>query len=155
MSDPWTEIEEYARSKKQAQEQEQRAKETDERFTNLEAKLDTLADGVTKLVESSSERRPPAEEEGGGAAATGDGERTPKKPEPVPDPEPILPVETVTRGTVPRIYTGDDEPAEVEYIDGPSGETRKRPGRKKGHPTLIVVEPYQEPVAPGSEEEVA
>jgi hypothetical protein len=150
MSDPWAEVEEWARGKREQQAQEKRSQDTDERFTNLESKLDTLADGMTKLVESSSKTAPGAEEEDGGAAPNGEGERTPA-PAPPPPAVPELPVETVTRGSIPRIYSGDDEPAEVEYIDGPSGETRKRPGRRKGHPTNIIVEAYEPPHIEGEE----
>jgi hypothetical protein len=52
-------------------------------------------------------------------------------------------VEVVSRLPVPRIYTGDDEPSEVRYIDPESGEEKTRVGRRKGHAAGYSVEPYE------------
>jgi hypothetical protein len=62
-----------------------------------------------------------------------------------------LPVEVVRKLAVPRIYTGDDEPSEVPYIDPDSGEKKTRPGRRKNHPAGYEVEPYEAPAEPEGE----
>lgn len=152
MSDPWDEVEQWARSKKAEAAAAQQVEKTDSRFDELNTKVDTLAEAVTKFVESSSVTDPPSPEEEGPQLPTGEGKRGPTSSEKPPaNPEPELPVETVTMMDVPRIYTGDDEPAEVSYVDGPSGETKTRPGRRKNHPTRYHVEAYEEPV-PGEEQ---
>lgn len=128
----------------------QRAKEQadNERFDRLESGLTRLADSVEKLVKPAPDV-PPSER-----VPAGDPPPSPDPPQedpPAPDP-PELPVERVTKLSVPKVWNGDDEPSEMSYVDPESGETRKRPGRKKGHPYGYNVETV-EPEPPGEEGE--
>lgn len=128
------------------EENERRTASNDERFSALDAKLDTLVDTVTQFVKGSAPgARPPGDGGGtGGDPASPAGDPPPPIP-PVEPPPPELPVEVVTRLPVPRIYTGDDEPAEVKYTDPASGEEKTRKGRQKGHPVSYDVAPYEPP----------
>jgi hypothetical protein len=121
---------------------EREAKDT-ERFDRIETSIGALAGAVEKLTHSAP---PPPPGDGGGTG----GEDPPAPPtggDPPADPAPDLPVERVTRLDVPRVYNGDDEPAEVSYIDVESGETKKRKGRRKGHPAPYSVEDVELPPA--------
>lgn len=75
---------------------------------------------------------------------------------PPPEPEPELEVERVTKFSVPKIYTGDDEPEIVKYIDADTGEEKTRKGRRKNRPTSYDVEIVMEDTteeAPGIPQE--
>lgn len=69
---------------------------------------------------------------------------------PPPDPEDKQEVklrrERLTR-SIPRIHNGDDEPDTVEYEDAETGETRKRPGRKRNLPYEYEITEEKEDVA--------
>ena len=61
-------------------------------------------------------------------------------------PEPDLEVERISRFSVPKIYTGDDEPEIVKYIDADTGEEKTRKGRRKNRPVGYDVEVVLEDV---------
>lgn len=131
-----------------AEQAAQRDATNDERFDRIESAIGGLAESVNKLV-NSSPPPPPGDGDGDGDPPPGD-PPSPPDPEPPQPPDPELPLQRVTRGGVPRVYNGDDEPETVEYIDPDDGETKTRPGRRKGHPTTMQVEnvepePPQEP----------
>lgn len=135
----YDEFEEVIRRHREADAAAKKAEEENERFTTLESKLDTLVDTVTKLASSAAPRSP--EEPGGdaGGAPASSGGETVVAP-PAESHEEELPVERVTRLGVPKIYTGDDEPEIVRYIEPETGETKTRKGRRKGHPAPYEVE---------------
>ena len=129
---------------RQADQAAEEKKSSDERFDALNTKLDTLVDTVTQFVKGSGA---PSEPPDGSTGAAGDppagGVVDPPSPNPPVPPPPELPVEVVTRLPVPRIYTGDDEPTEVRYIDPETGEEKTRAGRRKNYPAAYSVEPFE------------
>lgn len=137
MSSIYDDFEEVIRRHRERDDAAQREAQTAERFDRIESSIGTLAESVEKLVKGSSPQQPPSEPTPGDPPANSD---PPEDPAPEPTPPVELPVERVSRETVARIYTGDDEPEEVEYVDAEDGETKKRPGRRKGHPTTWKVE---------------
>jgi len=154
MSDPWQEIEDYARGKRETAASDQRHSDTDAKLDALNEKIDTLAEAVSNIAQSPAGGSPPAPEQEG--PPTEPGESSGAAPPPqmaATESEPDLPVERVTRMDVPRIYMGDDEPAQVEYIDGETGETRIRPGRSKGKPSIWHVEEYEQVNTPDEPQE--
>lgn len=155
MSNPWDEVETFVREQKERAGASQRDTETRERLDGIDAKVDGLTNALTQFLERSA---PPVPPDGGGTNApppdgsSGDGgANSPPPPDAHGDggggepPDDNLPLEVVRRFDVPRIYTGDDEPAEVQYVDPDSGETRTRKGRRKGRVATYSVEPYEPP----------
>jgi hypothetical protein len=150
MSSIYDDLDDVLRRHREAAEAQTRQQQDTERFDRIEASIGTLADAVGKLA-SSAPTPPPGD--GSGGAADPPVPPTPVDPPPSndPAPEPELPVERVTRLDVPRIYNGDDEPAEVAYVDPDSGETKKRKGRRKGHPSTLAVEEVELPPPPAED----
>lgn len=159
MNSPWDEVEQFARERREREATEQQRGESRELFERLDSKVDKLADTLQKFFERSTSGVPPAD---AGTTATppdgsaGAGANPPPPPATSQDgggggaTVEELPIENVRRLDVPRIYTGDDEPAEVSYVDPDSGETKTRRGRRKGRVATYSVEPYEPP--PGAEE---
>lgn len=133
MSSFYDELESLIARRREAEQSQQSQQEITQRFDRLEAGVASLADSVKKLVGS-----PPAvppdgggSGDGSGAAPVGDAGAAPPPP---PEPPPNYPVERLTRESVPRIYSGDDEQETVTYIDADDGTEKTRPGRRKGKP---------------------
>lgn len=162
MSNPWDELETFIRERRERDTAAQERSETRELFEGLNTKVDALAESLTKLAERSTSGVPPADDGTSAPPAAGSSSGGSASGPPSSDThgnedggntsEDELPLEHVRKLDVPRIYTGDDEPSEVSYIDPDSGETRKRKGRRKGRVAVYAVDPY-EPPAP--DEEVA
>lgn len=145
MSSIYDDLDAWIRERRALEAQQDRVKQDDERFAALDGKIDALTAKIDAAL------APPSAPSNGGS-----GDPPAPETESVPSggavedppndpPPPELPVERISRDSVPRVYTGDDEPAEVEYIDVTDGETKKRPGRKKGHPTTMRVEAAELP----------
>lgn len=139
MSDIYDEFEEVIRRHRERDTAAQREAETNERFDRIESSIGALAESVNKFV-SGAAPPPPGDDGVPPGEPPQDPPSDPPQDPPADPPPPELPVQRVTQMPVPRVYNGDDEPAEVEYIDPESGETKKRPGRRKGHPTKWAVE---------------
>jgi hypothetical protein len=163
VSNPWDEVESFIRERREKETAERTANESRELFDGLSAKVDSIAESLKTFLDRSTSEVPPAD--GGADAPPADGSAAGGGADSPPPPEPHgaggggdatdeLPVEHVRKIDIPRIYTGDDEPAEVQYVDPDSGETRTRKGRRKGRVATYTVEPY-EPPAPDDAEEVA
>jgi hypothetical protein len=154
MSNPWDEMEAFLRERRERATVEQERSESRELFEGLNAKVDSLAESVKAFIDRSAPGVPPAEAgtnapPASGSAANG---ATPPAPNPTGDGDGAggntddeLPMEVVRRLDVPRIYTGDDEPHEVQYIDPETGETRARRGRRKGRVATYTVEDWEPP----------
>jgi hypothetical protein len=135
---------------RQAEAEAEKSKQDEERFSRIEKGFDSLG----KLIEERLPANSPqtensdsgAENEGGNKPnASGDDS-------PSPTPEPELEVERISRFTVPKIYTGDDEPEIVKYIDAETGEEKTRRGRRKNRPTGYDVETVMEEVTEEAEQ---
>jgi len=112
-----------------------------------EARFKRLEDAVGGIGSLIDERLPKKDssqqsnsedsrEEKGEDESTASDEPSPQIPE-------ELAVERVGKFTVPKIYTGDDEPDIVEYIDADSGDKMTRKGRKRNRPTTVDVRPVE------------
>jgi hypothetical protein len=156
MSSIYDDLDEVIRRHREQTAAQEREKNETDRFERIEQQLGTVAEAVSRLA-SSAPTPPPGDgsgEEPGDPPTPPPGGDPPVPPNQDPPP-PELPVERVTRLDVPRVYNGDDEPAEVSYIDPDSGETKKRKGRRKGHPSVFAVEEVEltpEPEPPASVE---
>lgn len=131
MSSFYDELEQLIARHRETEQAHASQQEIAQRFDRLEAGVTSLADSVSKLVRSPVPVPPDAGGDGDGSGAGGVGDASPAPP---PPPPPNYPVERLQTTDVPRIYTGDDEPETVTYIDSDSGEEKTRPGRRKGQP---------------------
>jgi hypothetical protein len=156
MSNPWDEVEEFVRGQKERAAASKRDDDARDALAQLNNKVDSLAESLSTFINRPPSEAPPAD---GGTGAPADGSSAGSAVPPSPGAESgdggntnedELPLEIVRPLDVPRIYTGDDEPTDVQYIDPDSGETKTRKGRRKGHVATYNVEPY-EPPAPGEE----
>lgn len=161
MSNPWDEVESFVRERREREAVEQQRNQSSEQFDALNSKVDKLAESLSEFLKRSTSGVPPADDGTNAPPADGSTPASGAVSPPPPadsggggggDTPPELPIEHVRRLDIPRIYTGDDEPSEVQYIDPDSGETKTRRGRRKGRVATYSVEPY-EPPAP--DEEVA
>lgn len=157
MSDSfYEELEGLIGKHRQAEAEQKREEENEARFKRLE---DSVG-GIGKLID---ERLPAKDSSATDNSESGAGKKGEEKaiasadPPPAIEEEPELEVERITRFTVPKIYTGDDEPEIVNYIDADTGETKTRKGRRKNRPTgydvetvpeATTVEPEQIPTEP-------
>jgi len=123
---------------RQAEADSQRDKDTEERFQRIEGGIEKLGKLLEdRLPENSSAPNDPK---------SGDKEKGEEDPSASGDPPPTTPVEEeleverIAKFSVPRIYTGDDEPEIVKYIDADTGEEKTRKGRRKNRPTSYDVE---------------
>jgi hypothetical protein len=155
VSNPWDEVEEFVRVKKERAAADKQADDSRDALTALNSKVDSLAESLSFFLSRSAPDRPP---DGGGTEAPAGGSPAGSAGPPSPDAESgdggnndddELPLETVRKLDVPRIYTGDDEPTDVQYIDPDSGETKTRRGRRKGRVATYSVEPYEPPAPEG------
>jgi hypothetical protein len=115
-------------------ESERQQSQLGERLDRLEQ---SLGDRIGEAVASAL--KPQAGGGGSSPAAEPPAEGNQDEPEPEPEPEPELPVERVTRASVPHIWQGDDEPTSVRYLDADTGEEKTRKGRQKGKPAIYEV----------------
>lgn len=153
MSSIYDDFEDVIRRHKEADAASKNREATDARFDRLEKGLGELTEAVTGLAKRSESPVTPGDDDKGGGNPPDTQPRGAVPPDPKPDnDEDDLPVEVVTPYSVPRIYNGDDEPAQVRYVDPSTGEKKTRKGRRKGHPAAYSVEPYEEP-APTDEPE--
>lgn len=123
---------------RQAEADKQRDEATEERFERIEKGFENLGKLIEERLPANSPQQSNSEDSAGDK-----GEDEPiasGKTPPPPDPEPEVEVERVTHFSVPRIYTGDDEPSIVKYIDADTGEEKTRKGRRKNRPTGYDVE---------------
>lgn len=140
MSDIFDELEGVIQKHKGAAQSKAEREDLIARLDGIDKRFDTFMESVTESLKGSSGVAPPDPDGANGRPAGGDGDPpAPPVPDP-PPPPPELPVERVTKLQVPRIYTGDDEPATVTYTDPDTGEERQRAGRRKGHPAGYDVE---------------
>ena len=141
MADDLDDLETWLKERREARSAQQSQAHTDERFDRLENVVGTLAESVKSLVDKSATPAPPGDGGEGDGASERERTRHPStKTESENEPPPEYAVERVSRMDVPRIYTGDDEPETVTYIDAETGEEKTRPGRQKGRPTPWHVE---------------
>src|SRR4051812_46844115 len=116
MSEPfYDELEGLIGKHRQAEVEKQRDEATEERFGRIEKGFESLGKLIDERLPANSPAASTSEDSAGdkgGDAPNASGDNPP----PV-TPEPELEVERVTRFSVPKIYTGDDEPEIVKYID--------------------------------------
>lgn len=127
--------------------------ETDERFERIESAIGQIGAKIDDAF-----KKPPAAANSEASAGEGEEEKpSGRQADPPPDnEEENLDIEKVTKLGVPKIYTGDDEPEIVKYIDADDGEVKTRKGRRKNHPTtvgvdIVMPEPEERPQEPGEE----
>lgn len=142
MSSIYDDMENLLRQHREREAQQQSDAATNERFDRIESAVTRMAESVEKLAKGTATDAPPvgSGEGDGRGAGNGDGDSSKPAPPPPEPPAPELPVERVTLSDVPRIYTGDDEPESVQYLDADDGTEKTRPGRRKGQPTRTQVE---------------
>lgn len=134
---------------RQAEAEQQRDEATEERFSRIEKGFDSLGKLIEERLPANSPPHDPASDSAGN---TGEDDPNASGNTPPPaTPEPDLEVERITKFSVPRIYTGDDEPEIVKYIDAETGEEKTRKGRRRNRPTGYDVETVLEDVTPEPE----
>jgi hypothetical protein len=154
VADPLDDLEAWLKERRQQAAVEQQSQATGERFDRLES----LVEGIGKTLEGLQHPAPqPADSPSppGAPSRPGEGEG---EPPPGEEPEPELPVEKVTRKKVPQMWSGDDEPDIVHYLDAETGEEKTRKGRKRNKVAVYdveQVEPEPEPAPEPAPEEPA
>jgi TolA-binding protein len=134
---------------KQNEENEARFKRLEDGISGIGEKIDTALSSTAAAANSDASAAEKGEENPSG--------RQGDSPPPNPPEDENLNVERVTRSSIPKIYSGDDEPEIVQYIDAESGETMTRKGRKKNYPTqtmveIVMPEPVNRPQEPSEEQ---
>lgn len=125
---------------RQADEQKAKDEANEERFSRIEKGLE----GIGKLIDERLPKGSPQQSNSEDSRGDRGEESSPASEEPPPEnSEEELPVERVGKFNVPKIYTGEDEPDIVEYIDADTGDKMTRKGRKKNRPTTVDVRPVE------------
>jgi hypothetical protein len=110
---------------------------TEERFERIESGFNRMTKLIEERLPKDSPQQSNSEDSRGDK---GEDESTASDKTPPPEPPEELEVERITKFNVPKIYTGDDEPEIVNYIDADTGEPKTRKGRRKNRPTGYSVE---------------
>lgn len=122
---------------RQAEADQKKQDENNERFERLEKAVGGIGALIDERLPKDSPQQSNSEDSRGDE---GEDEPIASGNTPPPEPEPDLEVERIKKFTVPRIYTGDDEPSIIRYIDADTGEEKTRKGRRKNRATDYDVE---------------
>ena len=125
---------------RQAEADKARDEATEERFSKIEKGLEGIGKLIDERLPKNSPQQSTSEDSRGDR---GEESSTASEEDPPPENDDELPVERVGKFSVPKIYTGEDEPDIVEYIDGDTGDKMTRKGRKKNRPTTVDVRPVE------------
>lgn len=125
---------------RQADEQKAKDEANEERFSRIEGGIQNLGKLLEERLPKDSPQQSNSEDLRGDR---GEDKPSPASEENPPPENEELPVERVGKFSVPKIYTGEDEPDIVEYIDADTGESKTRKGRKKNRPTTVDVRPVE------------
>lgn len=126
---------------RQAEAEKARDEATEERFQRIESGFDRLGKLIEERLPKNSPQQSTSEDSRGGRGE--ETSSTASDDNPPPNEVEELPVERVGKFSIPKIYTGEDEPDIVEYIDGDTGDKMTRKGRKKNRPTTVDVRPVE------------
>lgn len=124
---------------RQAEKEAAQEQANEERFKRLEDAVGGIGNLIDERLPKDSPQQTKTSEVGAGNEGEDDPNASGNTPPP-PAEESELEVERITKFSVPRIYTGDDEPEIVKYIDADTGEEKTRRGRRKNRPVGYDVE---------------
>ena len=136
---------------------DKQSEENEARFKRLEDRFDAIGNLIDERLPAKTPAAANSEASAGGGENKPVGEEANSPPtKPKEEPAEELNVERIKKFTVPRIYTGDDEPSIVRYIDADTGEELTRKGRQKNKPTnydvdIVMPEPVERPQEPSEE----